>query len=213
MNRIALVTASVLAGLALTAAPAAANNQEWVLGLGLGVYSFSEIDEVRQDDPVLGSELDTGALFQGYVEWYALEEIGFGYRVMGIGTGRSAVDPATGDKLEQTVGIGLSLFTINWVPIGAESDTRLGVMLGIGGAVYENEVSITDAVTGAKLSASDTSEGSAVLVGVYLDFGGGGFGGRVGMHSIDTDLDDLSDGSRVDGSGVAFYGDIRWAFD
>ena len=35
MNRIALVTASILAGLALWAAPVAANNQEWVLGVGL----------------------------------------------------------------------------------------------------------------------------------------------------------------------------------
>ncbi|MCH8882896.1 MAG: hypothetical protein IIA41_05275 [SAR324 cluster bacterium] len=203
MNRIVLVTASILAGLALSAAPAAANNQEWVLGLGLGVYSFSEIDEVRQDDPVLGSELDTGALFQGYVEWYALEEIGFGYRVIGIGTGRSAVDPATGDKLEQTVGIALSLFTINWVPIGAESDTRLGIMLGIGGP---------PPVERAMLSQEAFDERQNVLLTVPLPVDGGSLptGWIVDSHMIFLNQ---PDGTLGVTSGVTVDVDRLWTFD
>lgn len=214
IRRLAAAAFVLLAFVALTALPgvAQANNQTVVLGLGLGVYEFSGSDDVRDDDPVLGDSLDSGALVHFYVEWYALDTVGFGYRAIGVATGRDARDPSTGDEVDQTVSLGAGIFTFHWVPWGSEEDTRFGVMLGIGGGDYENEVTFTDGATGNDTTATDSTDGTVGLFGAYIDFGGDLFGGRVGIESLDTNLDDFDDGSSADASGLGYYVDVRWAF-
>jgi hypothetical protein len=209
----ALILALALAASAL---PASANDQTVVIGAGLGIHSFSDTDDVREGSALFGGEdeLTQAALVHYYVEWYALDDLGFGARVMGLGAGRSYSSAA--DKLEQDVSIAATFLTVNWVPIGSESYVRFGVLGGIGSARYEVHEKYTDNAGTASYDETESTTGSATLLGGYIDWGGESFGARFGLDVLSTDLDklDVAAGElEVDGSGTAFYLDLRWAFD
>lgn len=179
-----------------------ANSQKVVLGFGLGGYTFSKVDDERQKVPILGftEDMMSGLQSQLYVEWYALDSLGFGLRSV------SMVTAQAGTLFTRSVDISSTLITLNWVPVGSDSYARLGVLAGVGGATYRVTLQ-----AGSSSINAETS-GSASLLGAYLDWGGGDFGARLGVNSLKTKFDDLGT-AQVDGSGRGAYLDLRWAWN
>jgi hypothetical protein len=214
---------AVLATLALLlpalAGQAEANDQEIVIGAGLGLYSFSKSDDFRagsgafQDD---ADEISSGGMFQLYGEWYLFDDVGLGLRHISVAGGRtySYLDAEQTD----TASVTANLITVNWVPLGSEDYVRMGVLAGIGGARYEakTEVDFASDTLGEDISESDSTSGTATLLGVYVDWGGESFGARFGLNALQTDLDTVELSGQelnVDGTGTALYFDLRWAWE
>lgn len=200
------------------ASPARANDQEFVVGAGLGGFNFSESDDFRQgSDEFNGSdEIDAGVLFQLYGEWYLLDDIGFGLRLMSVTGARTYENQFA--KLEDTANVQATLITVNWIPLGSEDYVRLGLMGGLGGASYEAKRTFTDkeGILGGDSEDSESTSGTASLLGVYVDWGADGFGARFGVSQLYTDLDPIKSGGEelaVDGTGTAWYFDLRWAWE
>ena len=108
-----------------------------------------------------------------------------------------------GPPLQKEVTVQSNLLTLHWVPLGGRSYTRVGILVGAGSASYNAT---------EDFGPSGSSSGSAPLAGAYVDWGAEDFGGRFGVHLLNTDLDNLN-GLQVDGSGTTFYLDLRWAID
>ncbi|MCH9045805.1 MAG: hypothetical protein IIA40_06835 [SAR324 cluster bacterium] len=110
-----------------------------------------------------------------------------------------------------------SLFiTLQFLPfISDDGYVRIGLLGGIGPSTYE--ISQTLTVGPSTISDSADTSGTAVLAGVYIDWGGEDFGARFGFNALTTDFDSLQipgepTAREVDGSGTSFYFDLRWAF-
>lgn len=207
----------LILGLAILAVPAWANDQKVVIGAGLGIHSFSQTDDVRKGSALFdgSDELKRGLTDHLYVEWYALDTFGIGARVMAIAAARTY--SGAGTKLEQLITISSTLLTANWVPIGSEDYVRFGFIGGIGPARYELKEKYTNDFTSSQNSDDTASaSGSATLLGGYVDWGGEDFGARFGIDLFQTNLDKLNTPNgdlTVDGSGLAWYFDLRWAFN
>ena len=67
----------------------AQKEQVAVIGIGLGIHSFSETDSVRRDFFLL--ESDTAGMFQLYGEWYPLERLGLGLRFQTLGLSETVI--------------------------------------------------------------------------------------------------------------------------
>lgn len=204
-----LLPAALLAVLLPVSSTAWANDQVAVIGAGVGAHDYSTTDEVRGELVTPDDELDTAGLTQIYGEWYAFGDIGLGLRGVALSSSRTYTD-SSGNELEQTVSLAASFITLQWIALGGESYARLGFLGGAGSAEYETEYKTT--VSGTETTVSDTTDGSATLVGAFIDWGGADFGARFGVHSLETDLDDLN-GAEADASGTSYYLDLRWAFD
>lgn len=85
------------------------NDQTVVIGLGIGIHSFSETDGVRQNTFILGD--DAAGMSQLIVDWYVFEKIGFGFRRINFGVTEtvSALGAMAGTKLIADSNI----FTVN----------------------------------------------------------------------------------------------------
>ncbi len=198
----------ILAGIMLVPSFFVATNvfaqkeQVAVIGIGLGIHRFSETDDARRNlffDEIAG-------FGQLYGEWYPFERLGFGIHAVAIGLSETVVFFGFNQTTE--IDIGSFLITLQFLPfISADGYTRVGLLGGVGPSTYE--LSVTDNNTNTTQSA-DTS-GTAVLGGVYIDWGGEDFGARFGINALKTDFDSLQ-GLEVDGSGTNFYFDLRWAF-
>ena len=209
MQRFWPVVSSVMVVVALVLATPVmvrANSQTVVFGAGFGGYNFSGLDDLRKASPGFGldMDMDIGLQSQAYLEWYALGSLGFGLRSVNV------VSTQSGHILafyyQQTVRVKSTLITVNWVPIGADSYARLGLLAGVGGAEYELTLS-----SGSSSNATSTS-GTANLLGAYLDWGAEDFGARLGVNALKTKFDNLNN-AQVDGSGNGFYLDLRWAWN
>lgn len=205
---IALVAVCGLAG----TGRAAENNQTVVLGGGIGSHTFAKSDDVRQGISLFGGadEIKNAGMSEVYLEWYALGTVGFGLRVVGLGATRTYTIFTT--EVKQTLQVDLGFLTVNWVPVGATSYARLGLLAGAGSATYR----MTTTVTGQP-DLKGSATGSATLLGIYIDWGGEDFGARFGANSISTSLGDFTTSStspklKVDGSGTSVYLDLRWAW-
>ncbi|HKI99984.1 MAG TPA: hypothetical protein VKB51_16025 [bacterium] len=178
----------------------AENDQTVVIGWGLGGYD-APADDVRGDRKLLASH--------AYVEWYALDELGFGFRrTVLIETGIAFLALGAFETFSLTT----NMVTVNWVPFGAQRYARLGLVAGVGTADYKYD-GVFFLLGGATRQAH--TSGTATLAGAYLDWGGDGFGARLGYDMISTNLDNVTvSGSslKADGSGNSIYFDLRWAF-
>jgi hypothetical protein len=183
----------------------AENDQTAVIGFGFGIHTFSQTDDFRRGQSPFILELDIAGMGQLYAEWYLLEEIGLGVRLMSLGVTEEVIGfGGTGGTKELSVRNVLG--TVTWVPVGATGYTRLGLIAGAGVSDYE----ATNTFPGQEFSGS--TSGLAALLGIYVDWGGKDFGARFGANVLSTQLDKL-DGAEVDASGTAFYFDLRWAFE
>jgi len=211
MRKILTVT---IPALLLFAAPAWAQyDQVAVVGLGLGAHTYSTIDEVREGSAAFDNddELASGGMSQLYGEWYFLGPMGVGLRGISISSSRSYIYNTT--TIDHTVTVSATLVTAHWVPLRFADDyARIGLLAGAGGAGYESKVTVSDSTSpNVTLEGTESTSGTAGLVGAYIDWGGEAFGARFGGGSLSTQLDDLN-GAEVDGSGTHFYLDLRWAF-
>lgn len=195
--------AVVLALIVPTRGLHAENDQKAVVGVGFGFHRFSESDDFRTPQFPFLLEIDAAGMSQLYFEWYALGDFGIGARIIHLGV-TEEVQIGGGPTLQKEVTVQSNLLTLHWVPLGGRSYTRVGILVGAGSATYN----ATEDASGFSGSAS----GSATLAGAYVDWGAEDFGGRFGVHLLDTDLDNLN-GLRVDASGTTFYLDLRWAID
>ncbi|MCZ6533454.1 MAG: hypothetical protein O7A08_10885, partial [SAR324 cluster bacterium] len=132
------------------------------------------------------------------------EKIGFGFRRINLGVTETI--SALGATAETKLIADSNIFTVNWVPLGADSYARLGLLAGVGNTTYEVPRTGT-LLTNLSLSSS----GSATLLGIYVDWGGEDFGARFGANFLETDLGDAN-GFSADASGRSIYFDLRWAF-
>ncbi|MCP4756529.1 MAG: hypothetical protein GY866_37175 [Proteobacteria bacterium] len=147
---------------------------------------------------------------QLYAEWYALDYIGFGIRYISIATQVDYI--MWGTTLSRKVSVNNSLATAQLIILGSESYARLGAIGGIGSSTYEIEYSLTTEGSDTVASNKWNTNGTATMYGLFLDWGGEDFGGRFGYNSLTTAGYDQYDGEDLDGSGAAWYFDLRWAF-
>ena len=198
-----LIVAALVAAMGLLAAGARADNdQTVVIGFGGGGYHMDG-DDVHGSRDMLAYHL--------YAEWYALGELGFGYRrtqtvdVGGVATCEVGIC--------ETVTVTTDMLTVNWVPLGSKRYARLGLVGGYGIAQYQFQGTV--AILKGPTEKVSTS-GTAALAGIYFDWGGTGFGARLGYDALFTQLKDATSASGVrlktDGSGYMTYLDLRWAF-
>lgn len=192
------------------AAETGRNDQRWVIGAGLGTHQFSTPHKAGSTGDTI--EIVSLLAQQVFAEWYVLDEVGFGVRMVSFDA--EVTSTATGTingiaySAESIIGVDIDnlLFTINWIPLGKEGYTRMGVLAGIGTSTY----AVTETYDPGPDSSEATS-GTAALAGVYVDWGGAGFGARGGLQVLTTSLDDI-DGESVDVSGNELFLDLRWAF-
>lgn len=200
-----------IALMAFFAKPALAqNDQTFVIGLGVGIHTFSKTDEMRQTFVLAG---DYGGLGQFWGEWYLLDYLGIGIKNMGINTGEKAI--SGGDSFEREVDVDTNLITVQFLPyISSDDYTRIGIYGGVGSSTYEYKETLI--LSGITYSASVSSSGPAINYGAFVDWGAEDFGARFGYGFLNTTLDDLDTGGQkwaVDGSGSHWYFDLRWAFE
>lgn len=192
----------------------AAEPHSVVIGLGLGVHSFSTIDETREGgDGYSQDEVSAAVMFEYYIEWYFINELAIGYRNLTLINNRELYISSE-IQIKQEWTISTSLITLNWVLYGVNDYTRIGFIGGYGSSEYK----ITQTVEAEASSSSKdefSTNGTATLMGIYVDWGDEGFGARFGYNALNTSYDKLKDNSReyeVDASGGATYFDFRWAF-
>ena len=201
IKRLSFMAALILPLLLAAPYARAENDQTVVIGIGGGGYTVEE-DEIHGDRTMMLSHL--------YLEWYALGSLGFGLR--------RTVMLETGAPLLLVFG-GIEVFsaqsnmvTVNWIVLGSQSYARLGLVAGAGNAKYEYDGVLLFGVVERHVKTS----GSATLGGIFLDWGGDGFGARLGYDAVSTKLDDVDVPGvgmvKADASGSAAYLDLRWAF-
>ena len=162
-----LIAAALLLAATLLLAPGAyaENDQTVVIGAGLGAFGYARSDDLRRTRPTGGgtlSEFNQESQGQLYVEWYALEEIGFGLRLH-----RSGGFQGAGFSGEREVIADTLLVTAHWVPLGADAYARMGVLAGLGTTSYDVTIDLDGDVGGA-------TSGTAKPLGAYGGWGGGG---------------------------------------
>lgn len=200
----------LIAMLAFSPAARAQQDQAAVIGFGLGIHSFSETDDVRQQ--FFLTNQDVGGMLQFYGEWYPLGRLGFGIRSLFVGLSETVIITPPGIEVKTDVDVSTLLLTIHFIPfISGDGYFRVGLLGGAGGAKYELSQTVLNT------TASIETSGTAALAGAYIDWGGDVFGARFGVHVLSTDFDPLQNPPgpdlNVDGSGTSFYVDLRWAFE
>lgn len=191
--------AAAFAILCVTATARAQNDQTVVIGLGGGGYT-AEADEVRSDRYLAMSHV--------YVEWYAFDTLGVGFRrtVLYDGTGLIVLSGL------EALSVQTNVLTAHWIVYGERDYARVGLVGGVGIATYEYD----DVIFGGAVRGHVKTSGPAALAGVYLDWGADGFGGRLGYDTISTHLDDVAvsagDTRSANATGSGPYVDVRRAF-
>lgn len=185
------------------------NDQTFVIGAGLGSHRFIPPHEAGEPTAL---EIKSTLLSQYYGEWYVLDEIGFGLRLIHMdaavssSTSVSVGGVSSTARSEVEVDITTYLVTVNWVPLGGRDYARLGLLAGAGLTEYELMQTYDPGP-----DSTDSTSGPAALAGAYLDWGGPDFGARFGGQYLTAALDDI-DGEAVEIDGSEFYLDLRWAF-
>ncbi len=202
-------------------------DQRVVFGLGGGAHNFSASDDYR-GSAVLKKEIGDGTMMHGYLEWYFTGRLGIAIQSNTFYGSASFVAPNStiGDKLDVTLETTLASVNLILAGTDAGSAARLGLTAGGGPARYRVEnVKKGDCPSGflaavmpfLLLRCFDSTvsqshvDGTATFGGLFLDFGGKGFGVRLGMNEIYTDIKPLQR-SRVDGAGLQYYFDFRYEF-
>lgn len=188
-----------------SAATTTTNNQTVVIGGGLGLHLFSDLDDTRQGSDTYDGFADVflAGQLRLFGEWFVFDKFGFGGIFNHQTTGRTY----SGET--QTWTIQNFFATVNFIPFGGQGYTRMGLYAGYGTSRYTMD-SDSSAATYSFYSA-----GPAYTLGIYFDWGGDGFGMRMGHQYIMTSLPDIETSARnyqVSASGNTFHYDFRWAF-
>jgi hypothetical protein len=178
------------------------NDQEVVIGtVVLGQYRFRH-GETGFDGKLEISGLGSG-FDLGYVEWYPLDRLGVGVRLLNFTqTGSGGCSPAERNVRD-------TMLTLQVLPYVSESQYwRLGTLVGAGPIHYHIG---SDSY---RFSAS----GTAVLGQGFIDWGGEEGGARFGVATLSARMDGGTEsGVRPkrhsdNPSGEYVFLDLRWAF-
>jgi len=185
-------------------------NNPFILGFGLGGHNFSsEKDEYRQMD----AKIDAGLTINLFMEYYLTQNIGIGFKTFVVSATRENTN------FQEEMSITTSFFTVSlWFPLSTKNKgySHFGLVGGVGSGLYS--VDVKNKTTGNVLSEWE-AEGTASLMGVFLDWGGEIFGARIGYNQILTEFGNMSrqdtyssTAYNVDGSGSGVVFEFRWAW-
>ena len=180
--------------------------QDAVIGVTvLGIHNFDDPDPARaQYFSLLGN---IAGIQQFYAEFYG-GRMGLGYRYQHVGKSEKASVGGVPTR-DSELAITAHLLTVQaqpWISDGGYA--RLVLAIGGGPSHYR----IVDRLGADQTFATD---GTAVFYGLHLDWGGEGFGARLGWSHLCTRYADMNFGAtkvKADGSGGQTTLDLRWAF-
>ena len=179
-----------------------ANDQTYVIGIGLGGASYKEKPEFFYDS----EKITKGA--NPFFEWYLFDSFGLGLKSITLQSA-DQYDYEDGKTITyQPLNIVSNLITINWIISGEKDYSRFGLTFGTG----NSEISLSSGGSGSGYSTS----GSASSLGIFFDWGADGFGARVGYDSVSNSFGEFKTRSRneknITGTGGLGYLGFRWAF-
>ncbi len=191
----------------------AENNQTVVVGVGLGLHSFAGSDDLREGSDLFGNidEVRVSGVTLWYIEWYVFGNIGFGFNSHNQTVSRSYT--SGGESIDHKWNIDSYLVTLNLIPLGGTRYARMGIFVGTGTSTYKIEETVSG--TSSDYEASESVSGPATTAGIYIDWGGEGFGMRAGYKYLATNFPDIETSSgdaSVSASGGTLHLDFRWAF-
>jgi len=183
-----------------------ANDQTYVIGIGVGGASYKEKPEFFYDSEKITKGRNIN------FEWYLFNSIGLGLKTVSLQSPDSVYsksDGTTGGEqgIYQPLTIDSNLITINWIISGEKDYSRFGLTFGAGNSKLTK---ITRDGVGY------SSSGSATSLGIFFDWGADGFGARLGYDSVSNSFGEFKSGSRnvknITGTGGLGYFGLRWAF-
>ncbi len=188
----------VLIPLLFSNAVLGAESQSIVAGIGVGGLIYSGTDDVRTG--YFTDEPTTAALGETFLEWYPVERLGIGgHRMQTISS----------DANDGTISVISEIFTAQVIPIVfGGGKFRLGARAGAGWSRYKYIDGFGDAYI---------TKGTVTELGYFLDWGGTGFGIRIGSNTVKTNFNlfniSPATGLNADGSGSHWFLDLRWGFE
>lgn len=182
----------------------AKNEHVVVAALGAGYHTFNKRDGVRKDP--FYNDITGGLTSYVSADWFFADRFGLGLRDTTVLSG--GLRDIGGVRTVDTINLNTFMVTANYFPvIFGDGYFRVGLLGGYGSATYRHDI---DALT----SSSYETSGTASMMGGYFDWGGDGFGAKLGYTTMNTDLDKLNQGGTklsVDGSGAHWFFSFRWA--
>jgi len=194
------------------------DNGNFIIGAGLAFQYFSQEDDFRKASGLFGDsdkiEGVTGAQLYGELllnDTFALElpvGVGIGYKFQMMAGGVEYTTTLS-NTIEKKIEITNHIAYMNlYIPLDADKYWVLGGTAGVGYSGYEISWTYSSS---AYTDTSDTASGFVIPLGVFLDWGADGIGGRLGYNYVLSKYSDI-DGSTPKGGGSQFYIDLRYAF-
>ena len=208
-----------------------ANDQTYVLGIGVGGASLSSNGELSftSEEVKMGSHI--------YLDWYAFDSVGFGIESASLLNNAPSSCPESGEGYGSSscelLSFDHQFAKLIWIFSGEKDYSRSGLKIGAGTSSlsYSSSASTFECVGGyyndhclewgtTKLPTSKctSDSGSASLVGIFYDWGADGFGARLGYDTISNQVGEITCSWRdtkiegVSSTGGLGYLDLRWAF-
>ena len=183
-----------------------ANDQTYVIGIGVGGASYKEKPEFFYDS----EKITKGGNIN--FEWYLFNSIGLGLKTVSLQSPDEIYFKSDGTTdgeqvTYQPLTINSNLITINWIISGEKDYSRFGLTFGAGNSELTKM---------AHDGVGYSSSGSATSLGIFFDWGADGFGARLGYDSVSNSFGEFKSGSRnvknITGTGGLGYFGLRWAF-
>lgn len=185
------------------------------LGAGFLYHSFTDKDEFRtptgafggsdEIKGVVGLDLSATLMLNKIVSFDLPVGIGTGYRFQTMSGGFEY--SYTGGTVKRTVDIINHIAFVDvYLPLDNDKYWLIGGTAGIGASKYVYQLDFSSMFTDVK----ESSSGYVVPLGVFLDWGADGVGGRLGYTYVFSKYSDI-DGVTPKGDGSQFYIELRYA--
>jgi hypothetical protein len=192
------------------------------LGAGILFHKYTGMDDFRDktgtfsnDDQInfgLGMQLNGELMLNKAFSLSTPVGLAVGYRWQAI-TGGYTYTSALWGKLTREVNIinNIAYFSAA-VPLDSKKYCYLGALAGIGASTYELKSEWSEKKSGITYPAdiNKSAKGFVVPVGVFLDWGSDGIGGRLGAEYMFSKYSKI-DGSKPNGNGYQIYLNLRYA--
>ncbi|MCP4751391.1 MAG: hypothetical protein GY866_10890 [Proteobacteria bacterium] len=193
---------------------------EFIIGLGIGGYAFNEYDELRESYKELDREGKNDTSYAAFwAELYLSNAFGLGYRRIIAGTSNTAMDKSsevTGATTTRDIKIDAAIPTLQLLPFMSEDKKmKFGFLGGQGNANYYIETNNQTPEGESVTESLSSTDGTAQLVGMFFQYKGENWGGRLGYYAFETKFEKLLIGTEeyeVDGSGKATVVDFFYSF-
>jgi hypothetical protein len=192
------------------------------LGAGFLFHKYTGMDNFREktgyfsnDDQInfgLGFQFNGELMLNKTFSLNTPVGLAVGYRWQAI-TGGYTYSSAYMGKLTREVNItnNIAYFSAAF-PLDSQKYCYLGALAGIGASTYELKWEWSDKKSGVTYSPdiNKSAKGFVVPVGVFLDWGSDGIGGRLGAEYMFSKYSKI-DGSKPNGNGYQIYLNLRYA--